>query len=445
MAHARLGPSNARWPKCPGSVREEANYVDVPGAAAIDGTGSHLLLEMCMDNNVRAEVYDSQIIGANHSDNPMGWLVSIDRIDRVNMCLDYIKRRVDELGEAYPKATITVESETKADPGGFFGRNDWWGTVDITITVRDSMVGNCLFIEVIDYKDGRGWVHVKNNTQLLSYVGGKMRPFVGSGPDLVRPFKPHNVGGCRITIVQPKTSPPIRYDDEITPSDVMSKLSELSLAAHATDKPNAPLTAGKHCQWCKHKPNCNAKTEQSLNTVESMSNEIVTTEGENLFEYIGKAVADPANLTAEQLTELADARAGLMAAFDKVEAEIERRIDNGEKIPGYAMMPGNDKQVYSVADGEVEKALKGRKFKKDDIFPSKLITPAQVMKSPKLTKEQKSKFADKYISKIASNKLSLKKVAREEKSAELMFGNVDEPVVQCNTSSQSMFDEPSFF
>ena len=46
-AHARLGPSNPRWTKCPGSVREEMFYIDIPGEAAIDGTGSHLLLEMC--------------------------------------------------------------------------------------------------------------------------------------------------------------------------------------------------------------------------------------------------------------------------------------------------------------------------------------------------------------------------------------------------------------
>ena len=68
--HARLSPSNARWPNCPGSVREEASYIDVAGAAAIDGTGSHLLLEMCLDNAVPAIVYDGQVIGANDEARP---------------------------------------------------------------------------------------------------------------------------------------------------------------------------------------------------------------------------------------------------------------------------------------------------------------------------------------------------------------------------------------
>ena len=79
MPHARLGPSNPRWRACPGSVREEAVYQNISGAAAIDGTGSHLLLEMCLENGVDAMAYDMQIIGANHHDMPMGWMVEPGR------------------------------------------------------------------------------------------------------------------------------------------------------------------------------------------------------------------------------------------------------------------------------------------------------------------------------------------------------------------------------
>ena len=193
--HARLSCSNKRWPHCAGSVREEERYEDIPGAAAIDGTGSHLLLEMCMENNVPASQYDQQIIGVNHPDHLGGWLVAPDRIARVQMCLDYITRRVNELKGQFPGSTVTVESEQKSDPGGMFGRDDWWGTVDITIICRNSMTGEVHFIEVADYKDGRGYFSEKGNTQLISYLAGKMRPFVATGPDLVRPFRPERVAG----------------------------------------------------------------------------------------------------------------------------------------------------------------------------------------------------------------------------------------------------------
>jgi len=209
--HARLGPSNKRWPVCAGSVREEENYEDVAGDAAIDGIGSHLLLEMCLQNNVPAFTYDQQIIGANHPDNMNGWLVAPDRIERVQMALDYISRRVAELKEMFAGCNVTVEAESKANPGGAFGRDDWWGTCDITIIARHPMSGEVYFIEVADYKDGRGYVSEKNNTQNISYLFGKMRPYVGSGPDKVRPFIPANVGGIRMTIIQPKTNPVVRY------------------------------------------------------------------------------------------------------------------------------------------------------------------------------------------------------------------------------------------
>lgn len=446
-AHARLGPSNDRWPKCAPSVREEAAYPDISGDAAIDGTGSHELLEMCLKNGVRAEVYDGQLIGVGHPDRPLGWLVGPDRIARVQMCLDYVERRVNELKADYPMAKVVVESESKADPGGAFGRDDWWGTVDITITVFTPDVDYPRFIEVIDYKDGRGWVHVPGNTQLLAYLFGKIRPHVASGPDKVRPFRPERVGGVRMTIVQPKTSPVVRYE-EPTVSELIREAEALARAADRTDDPDAPLIPGKHCKWCKHKPNCNAESEQSLATVKTMSNDVIATDGQSLFELVGKVLGDVAGLDNEKLAQLADARAGLESAFDKVEEEIQRRIELGDSVPGYAMAPGRGSNVWNAPEEDIVKSLKGRKLKLADIYPPKLASPAQILKSDKLTDAQKERIQKDLVAHKAG-KLTLKKVKRDQQekvlkdvaqsetsdvsSASLMFGDVAET------------SEPSFF
>lgn len=446
--HARLGPSNHRWPHCPGSVREEAQYEDVPGEAAIDGTGSHLLLEMCMDNNVRADVYEGQVIGVNHPDNPMGWLISDDRITRVQMCLDYISRRVSELKEQYPSAVVTVESESKSDPGGAFGRDDWWGTVDITITARNSHTGAVYFIEVCDYKDGRGYVSCTDddfmlNTQLLSYLFGKLRPHIASGPQKVKPFRFNNAPHARVSIVQPKTNPVVRYED-ISTSDLADAVDDMSMAAHRTDDPEAPLIPGKHCQWCKANPkrggHCTAETNKSLETVKSMNTDVIVTDaGQDMFEYISTAVADPSKLTVEQLSELASARKPLEAAFDKVEKEIERRIETGEQVPGWAMRPGRGSRVWNEDEEVIAKVLRGRRMKKDQIFPAKLLSPAQLEKVDCLTDDQKRKILDQYVTE-KSGKLRLTKVAHNESSQELF-----KDVVQCNTndvsSPETMFSD----
>ena len=428
--HARLSPSNHRWPHCPGSVALEAQYPDIAGDAAIDGTGSHLLLEMCLNNDYTPSHYEGRIIGTNHEDKPEGWLVNQDRIERVQMCLNYINRRKEELHQQFPEATITVQEESRSDPGGMFGRKDWQGTCDVTIEVTHDNA--CLFVEVIDYKDGRGWVHVEGNSQLLSYAGGKIRPWIASGPDLVRPFRPERIPhGVRTSIVQPKTSQPVRYHDYTT-SDVVDALVDLSWAAMKTDWDDAPLVSGKHCQWCNHKPNCTAQANESLEVLK-MSNDVVTQDGQSLFELIEGVVGDVTEMDTKRLTELADARAGIEAAFDRVDKELFARLEQGQEVDGYALKPGRSSRIWNEPEEEIVKVLKNRRLKRDDIYPPKLASPAQVLKNPNLTDDQKEKIEKQHVT-VKAGELKLTKVARGEKE-ELPFKDV----VQTTTD-----DIPSF-
>jgi len=391
--HARLGPSNHRWPVCPGSVREEAAYEDISGEAAIDGTGSHLLLEMCLINGVDPIAYEGQIIGTNHEDNPMGWMVHPDRCERVQMCLDYIVRRNKELSEAYPGTEIVVEAESKSNPGAQFGRDDWWGTTDVTITVFDDT--RCLFLEVIDYKDGRGWVNATDNTQLISYLGGKLYNVVKS-----------STTPCRMTIVQPKTSPPVRYQD-VTANDIAFCLTGLAAAATATDDPNAPLVpfpGGKgHCTWCKHKKNCSALADADIGRLEEMD---INTE----------KLSDVTALSNLELADLADTKEALLARFAAVDAEIKQRLETGGAVPGYTMAPGRGSYKWNADEETVIKSLKSRRLKKDDYYPPKLISPAQMKKLTKLTDDQKTRISEQLVE-YTPGKLTLKKVARTAATA----------------------------
>ena len=456
-AHARLGPSNHRWPHCPGSVREEANYPDIPGEAAIDGTGSHLLLEMCLINNVAAIQYDQQIIGANHPDRSSGWLVGIDRVQRVQMCLDYVERRVSELKAEYPGCTVTVEAESISDPGGMFGRDDWNGTCDISIICRHDHTGEVFFIEAVDYKDGRGWVNVKDNTQLLAYLTGKMRPFIASGSEMIAPLDALRVKNCRMTIVQPKTNPVVRYqcstrpDDNFSPSYVVGKAVELNSAAAATDDPNAPCFSGPHCQWCKANPkrggHCVTATEKSIQVVTAMSTDLVNP-SLPMFEQISKVVADPKSLTSNQLSELLSAQDALMAAFDACRTEIQERIEAGQQVNGYAMQPGNSKRAWNESEDEIVKKLKSRRLKLDDIYPKKLISVAALMKSDKLTDAQKKKIEADLVTTVAG-KLTLKKVAHnvvqsptsDVDSVQQMFADVPHDPVAIDDEIQERLTE----
>lgn len=415
--HARLSPSNSRWPHCPGSVREEAQYPDVSGEAAIDGTGSHLLLELCLINDYTPEFYEGRVIGVNHEDKPEGWLVSQDRMERVWMALNYISRRQKELREQFPDSDITVEAESKSDPGSMFGRTDWYGTCDVTITVTQG--DQCLFIEIMDYKDGRGWVNASDNSQLISYAGGKAARYITTGG--VRPFRPERIPhGIRTTIVQPKTTPPVRYHDYTT-AEVVTALESLSWRAKQTEWEDAVLKAGKHCQWCKHKPNCTAQSEESLGVLK-MNTDVAVQNGQSLFELVENVITDVESMDTDRLVELADAEAGIQAAFDRVKAELTARLEQGQQVDGYALKPGRSSRIWNEDEETIVKMLKARRLKRDDIFPPKLISVAQLLKHPDLTDEQKEKIEKQYVA-VKAGDLKLTKVARGKKS-ELPFKDV---------------------
>jgi hypothetical protein len=301
-AHARLSPSSPRWSKCPGAPRVEADYPDVAGDAAIDGTGSHLLLELCLETRnpaIRAEQFLGQTIGVGHHDKPSGWVVAMDRCIRVNMALDYVNLRRSQLGE------IRVDPESHSNPGQYFGRDDWWGTCDITIsTILGGLIQYEIGIglpvvqvqgavlEVADYKDGQGYVDVVDNSQLIAYAGGKVAVYLFdpvSGNPI--PFDQCFIQTIRMTIIQPKiVNNPIRFV-EMTVQELWQKVCELATKACLTDDPNAPLIAGDHCTWCKHLESCPEHATQGVDAL----NQLITSVGD-----AGTALKAVKDMPAEQ-------------------------------------------------------------------------------------------------------------------------------------------------
>ena len=73
-------------------------------------------------------------------------------------------------------------------------------------------------------------------------------------------------------------------------------------------------------------------------------------------------------------------------------------------------------------------------MKKDEIYPSKLITPAALMKSDRLTSEQKERFEKEFIT-TKAGPLKLQKVSRDTAS---QMKDVEGNVLQCETNEVSL-------
>lgn len=378
--HARLGPSNHRWPHCPGSIREEERYPDVAGDAAVDGTGTHLLLEMCLENAVTGDAYLGQTIGYGHREKPFGWQVSQDRIDRVNQCLAYVRRRVAEIQKMPTVEKVEVLAEARVRPCDMIGRDDWWGTCDITIIGRDCM-GGVPFLEAADYKDGRGFVPCDDNTQLLSYAIGRVQEELEHG-------RIYHTTEIQMTIVQPKTFPVVRATDPQQWSHIKGQwVPFFRKAAEATDDENAPCIPGDHCKWCKANPkrggHCQAPSNNATKEITAMSGDVISIDG-------GALSIDVTAATDEELAAFADKKAAIEAVFESAEKEIKRRIESGREIKGFAVGPGKRTRVWADQE-KVAKAMKGLRLKLDDHSPRTLVSPAQfekLVKSGLIKQEQ---------------------------------------------------------
>lgn len=413
MTHARLSPSNHRWVHCPGSVEAEKEYPDISGDSAIDGTGSHLLLEQCLLTNREPDVYLGRIIGVGHEDRAQGWRVDDERVSRVNMALAYIKRRRKEIKRQFGKVTIEVLTEERVNPGELYGRDDWFGTSDIVIRVHDERWRPVL-VEIVDYKDGRLFVSAENNSQLQSYALGAISRFIENDSGELVTIERNWDFNIRMTIVQPRTSKPIRYED-IKVSELLCIGADLNKAARRTDDDGAPLVADPYdgngwCRWCKHRANCPALNSTYKEKI-SVMNELTT---------IGDALEKVETLDNEKLAELYDAKPAIDALFKRLEDEMNKRLDEDQKIPGYGRVPGRAMKVWNAPQDEIVEMLKKKRLSKAEIIEEKLRSPAQILKMKKLTSQVRERILRDYVSeRITTYKLG--RIKKEEKTVKTMF------------------------
>lgn len=368
--HAQLSPSKRnRWALCPGSIREEAKYPDTgSGPAAVDGTHSHTLLEMCLKEGRPAHSYMGQLI----TDHEGTFVVDADRAARVQTALDYIAKRVAE--ESTPFLIPKVISETHVNPAHLLGRDDLSGTVDVQIQGYE-------ILELIDYKDGMGIVSAEGNLQLEQYAYGVLAgyklPVNGDYP-----FKT-----VRMTIIQPKLAlrgmAPITSHD-VSVRDLLANMGTIISQAAATDKPDAPLVPGEsQCKFCRAKGSCSALASNVMKEVGIMFQPVVT---QTLDVAQQSADKDPSTMDDAQIAQIMEAAPLMRQLLEGVEAEALRRLQAGQTIPGIKLVNGRGSRAWALPEAEMADKLVKMGIPKTAIYETKLVSPA---KAEKLTWEKK--------------------------------------------------------
>ena len=346
--HTKLSPSSAhRWTRCPGSVREELKYPDNSGPAALDGTRTHALLEMCLVTGMDPEL----MVGMTTSDDEGSYTIDADRAKRVKVAVDHVR---DLGGE--------VTTERRVDPSRLVGRDDLGGTVDVTVIVGDTA-------HVIDYKDGITPVEAVENEQLIAYALGHL-----AGYDLP-------VNGCYpvssmvLTIIQPKLAmkglPPIT-SWELSVESLLSRIGDIVVKAAATDAPDAPLVPGeKQCRFCKAKGGCAAVNTHVMDAVGMFKSIDIVQQA---------AVTEPTEMSNDKLREVIEAAPMLRQLLEASEAEALRRMQMGQTIPGLKVVNGRGSRAWAHTEDEMVVKLKKIGIPAGALYVTKLISPAQAEK-----------------------------------------------------------------
>lgn len=361
--HALLSPSKAvRWLSCPGSIALEST---VPrrhsSSAAEEGTTAHELAEICLTT---CDACPAAYIGTAMTN---GWEVTEDMAVDVAKYVDFVK------GLACSKGDVILV-EQKLDISWLTGEDDAEGTADAVVMVPDELI-------VVDLKFGKGHVvEAEDNPQLIIYALAARRQM-----ELL-----HDFGTVRVIIHQPRREHVVEavYTNEELDAHV-ERISEGAeavweeLSRHSNGEKELNLNPSeKACQWCNAKAVC-PKLAKSVETITEVH-----------FDPIPEDTDNAPSL----LLSTRRAMVGLVRQWcDAIEDEVERELKAGNTVPGWKLVIGRKGNRAWLDEEEAEKLLKAAKLKKEEMYTTKLVSPAAL---DKMVKEDR--FGERMLRKIES-------------------------------------------
>lgn len=396
VEHARLGPSSADgWFECAlyPTMTELYGDNDTSSLAAEEGTAAHKLLEMCLETKTHPGNYRGAVLNES-AQFPDGFLVDDEMIDSIEETMfiidDEHKRMLDD------DPGTQLFAERRVNPGKLFGRDDCWGTADVTI-VNDKE------ILVIDLKYGRGiYVDIEDKKQTILYLLGAMAEL--SIEDMM------GLRTLKHAIIQPRypdSGGAIYREQTLQPYEMPGWVASFRATAAATDaeEPNV-LPGEEQCRWCDGKAHCRACANDAVDA----------TFGEPLFddpsdtgrvihisaELEGHAMRSPNSLSPEQTVAVLDNADYIIAFIKAVQVAVKQELVDGVADPeiqaAYKIVRGLGNASWTLPDKEIAKKLKNMKIPKADTVNEKLKSPTQIRKIAKShLSEQRQKNLEKLI------------------------------------------------
>lgn len=378
--HALLSASSSKqWLHCPPSVRLQENFPNESSVYAEEGTFAHEICEYKVRKYLKervkrpqSEEYDTEEI-EQITDVYAEFVITIIEQMRENGCepLAFVEERVDYSHIA---------------PYGF-------GTADMLIIGKDEN-GRWL-LHVCDFKTGKGvFVDADHNSQMMLYAIGALAAYGFL----------YDIEIVRMSIIQP------RLDNISTFECSRQELEEWGESIRTTAllafEGKGEQRPGDWCRFCRAKPVCKACAEKALALcredfldLDAGAFDEMTEESDMTAPY----EADTNTAVFKQpglipIAELAD----ILPTLNRISSWIEavfafvssEAINHGVPIPGYKVVEGRSKRVFTDTTAVVDTAVQNGYT---DLYKQTLITLTEFEKM--MGKKKFNELLGEYVAK----------------------------------------------
>jgi hypothetical protein len=365
--HAELGPSGwDRWSVCPGSVALSRGRPNTTSQYAAEGTVAHEVADRVLSEQI-AEA--DELLDATFEVDGFTFEVDEEMVDAVDLYIATVREIAGEDGIVMPEQSVPI--------GHLTGETGATGT-------SDAIVINGKRLSVIDFKYGKGVrVNAEANGQGRMYALGALHKFAMIFEDIEE---------VEIVIVQARLEGGVtsevlsigeieEFKDEVELAAATVELASSQMGDYPVEGLELLVPGEKQCKFCRAAaicPKLQAEISSSMALVSSCSADDFA---DLTIPKQAASMAVQPGVTNEKLAEFMRAVPLMEDGIKAVRAEVERRLFEGQEVPGFYLGVGRKGHRKWADEDEARKALVKRgRLTKAQAFEEKLISPAKAEK-----------------------------------------------------------------
>lgn len=380
--HALLSASSSKqWLHCTPSARLQEQFPNESSVYTAEGTFAHEVCEYKVKKYMKERVK-----------RPQSEEYYTEEIDQItDVYAEFVISVIEEMKRNGCEPLVMVEEKVDYShiaPSGF-------GTADMLIIGRDENGKGVLHIA--DFKTGQGvFVDADHNSQMMLYALGGLAAYGYI----------YDIEIVRMSIIQPRLDNISTFEctrEELEDwGESIRETAKLAYEGKGEQKP------GDWCRFCRAKPVCKACKDEALSLCReefldldevALSDEESASSKVDMSEPVFK---QPGLVPIAELAQLLPTLNRISSWIESVFAFISSEaINHGVPIPGYKVVEGRSKRVFTDTKGVVDTAVANGYT---DLYKKQLITLTEFEKM--MGKKKFAELLGKYVTK-PPGKLSL--------------------------------------